>query len=277
MAKVVRVCFAFDVDGRSLTEAKRRQGITMSPEMVKTLAEDQSIMFDRVLDFFASTGLRQTFFVTGKVAEDEPERMASALAAGHEIAFHGYSHMPLCHLSDAAEADEFDRTSDYFREKFGVRLLGMRAPSYSFGPRTPGNMRRSGMIYDSSAIDSVHPRFVPAGEAGYWEIPVRPEVDDWLHCVRLPELGYHAPIKSPDEVLAIYCDSFDRCYREAGCFVTVWHPFVTMSDRYRSVAPDLLHHIRQFDGVVFCTMQEIAAACEADLIPACSAGAAGRM
>lgn len=272
MEQVIRVCFAFDVDGHSLVRAKRQQGIVLPPEITAALAADQSSLFDRVLDFFAAAGLRQTLFVTGKVAESEPDRMASALAAGHEIAFHGHSHLPLCDLSDAEEAREFDDTVDYFRKTFGWQLRGMRAPSYSFGPRTAANLLRSGMSYDSSSPDSFHPFFVPVGTGGYWEIPVQPEMDDWLHCVHVPELGYHAAPKPPGEVLAIYRSSFDRCYLERGCFVTVWHPFVTMSDAYREVAAELLAYIRGHDGVVFCTMAEIAAAGQAGQIAPFEAG-----
>ena len=263
MGSVVRVCFTFDVDGLSLAEAKRQQGITLPPQMIEALAADQSSMFDRALDFFAAAGLRQTFFVTGKVASHERNRIAAALDAGHEIAFHGYSHLPLSRLSDAEETREFSDAADYFQKTFGRRLAGMRAPSYSFGPRTPSNLLRSGMIYDSSAVGSFHPYFVPAGSEGYWEIPVLPEMDDWLHCVHLPELGFDAAAKTPAEVLAIYRASFDRCFREQGCFVTVWHPFVTMSDAYRDVAQELLAYIRSFENTAFCTMAEIANCCAA--------------
>lgn len=262
--EVVRVCFTFDVDGLSLLTSKRRLGIDIPPEMGTSLRDDQGRFFDLALDFLTSTGSRQTLFVTGKVAEDEPERIAAALQAGHEIGFHGYSHLPLAALSAEDEQAEFLETQRYFQERFGYRLKGMRAPSYSFGPRTPGNMRLTGMGYDSSQA-GCHPFFEPEG--GYWEIPVLPEMDDWMHCIRFPELGFHDNPKDPAEVARIYRACFDHCYRERGCFVTVWHPFVTMSERYRAVATGLLDHIRSHSGVTFCTMSEIAEACAAGQVP----------
>lgn len=259
----VRVCFTFDVDGLSLLGAKRRVGIRIPLEMDAHLRDDQGHFFDLALAFLNSAGLRQTLFVTGKVAEDEPERIAAALQAGHEIGFHGYSHLPLASLSAEGEQAEFLRTQRYFHDRFGYQLKGMRAPSYSFGPRTPGNMRLTGMTYDSSQA-GCHPFFETDG--GYWEIPVLPEMDDWMHCIRFPELGFNDTPKDPEEVARIYRNCFDHCYREGGCFVTVWHPFVTMSERYRSVATELLAYIRSHARVTFCTMSEIAEACAAGRI-----------
>ena len=45
-----------------------------------------------ILDLLARHGVQATFFVPGRVAERHPERVAAIVAAGHEIAHHGYTH-----------------------------------------------------------------------------------------------------------------------------------------------------------------------------------------
>lgn len=65
-----------------------------TPEILKVLKEKQ---------------VKVTFFVLGANAEAHPEIVAQAVADGHEIASHAYSHKRLNRLTAAEVADEFAR------------------------------------------------------------------------------------------------------------------------------------------------------------------------
>ncbi len=86
-----------------------------------------------ILAALRTRGLRCTFFLTGRWAEQYPDTVRAIAAAGHELANHTYTHPDLTQLSDAAIADELRRTDEkvraltgrntrpYFRAPFGAR------------------------------------------------------------------------------------------------------------------------------------------------------------
>jgi polysaccharide deacetylase len=45
-----------------------------------------------ILELLERHGVRATFFVPGRVGERHPGRVREILAAGHEVALHGYTH-----------------------------------------------------------------------------------------------------------------------------------------------------------------------------------------
>ena len=45
-----------------------------------------------ILKLLERLGVTASFFVPGRVAERHPERVADIVAAGHELAHHGYTH-----------------------------------------------------------------------------------------------------------------------------------------------------------------------------------------
>ncbi|HLI20374.1 MAG TPA: polysaccharide deacetylase family protein, partial [Stellaceae bacterium] len=47
---------------------------------------------DRLIDLFAATGARATFFTLAWVAERHPDLIRRMVAAGHELASHGLDH-----------------------------------------------------------------------------------------------------------------------------------------------------------------------------------------
>jgi len=67
----------------------------------------------RILASLEKQGLKATFFIVGKDAEDPRNTAAlkQIAAAGHEIANHSYLHEPWLHLySDAELKADFDRS-----------------------------------------------------------------------------------------------------------------------------------------------------------------------
>ena len=91
----------------------------------------------RILDAFARAGVHGTFFTLGWVADRYPGIVRAIVAAGHELASHGYGHA----RADGQTPDEFRedvrRAKGVLEDLGGVAVAGYRAPTFSIGPRNP--------------------------------------------------------------------------------------------------------------------------------------------
>jgi peptidoglycan/xylan/chitin deacetylase (PgdA/CDA1 family) len=88
----------------------------------------------RVLDILARHSVPAAFFVVGERLVDHPELAREALARGHRIGSHTWSHVALGPLPPAAAADEFTRAAD------AVERLGF--PEKLFRPVGGGRLGR---------------------------------------------------------------------------------------------------------------------------------------
>jgi peptidoglycan/xylan/chitin deacetylase (PgdA/CDA1 family) len=89
----------------------------------------------RLLEILAREGVPATFFVCGKNAERYPEIVREAVAAGHEIGNHTYTHPMLFAKAKEFIRDEIERTQKLLQREIGVTPVLFRAP---FGVRTWG-------------------------------------------------------------------------------------------------------------------------------------------
>lgn len=140
---------------------------------------------ERILALYERHGVRATFFTLGWIAERYPAMVRRIVAAGHELASHGYGHL---RASDQTR-EEFDndiRSSKALLEDIGgQQVVGYRAPSFSIGH---GNLwalealHEAGYKYSSSIYPVLHdhygmpdaPRFAfyPNGPDGLLEVPI---------------------------------------------------------------------------------------------------------
>lgn len=72
-----------------------------------------------ILEALREAGVKSTFFITGRFAEQFPEALRQIAAAGHELANHTWSHRDLTALPDDEIADELGRTDDIVRSITG--------------------------------------------------------------------------------------------------------------------------------------------------------------
>ncbi len=82
----------------------------------------------RLLDILKERGMHVTFFVVGQNAKDHPEILKRAVAEGHEIANHSWSHPNLAKMSDEAVRSELNRTSEAIAAALGKTPNLMRPP-----------------------------------------------------------------------------------------------------------------------------------------------------
>ncbi|MGH7857910.1 MAG: polysaccharide deacetylase family protein [Candidatus Binatia bacterium] len=137
----------------------------------------------RLLDLLDGSSVHATLFFLGEVAERHPDLVREAAARGHEIASHGYRHLPLSRLLRREFRDEVRRSLGLLRDLIGAPVVGFRAPYFSIkaGVGWPVEiLAQEGVVYDSSilpidrapGLEVVSPRVPYRLPAGLWEIPV---------------------------------------------------------------------------------------------------------
>lgn len=139
----------------------------------------------KVLDLLAESGTTATFFTLGWVAERQPALIRRIVAAGHEIASHGWDHARVFTMDAAAFRADLSRTRAALEDAGGVRVTGYRAPSFSIDARTPWAHRvlaEEEYRYSSSVAPLAHdhygwrdaPRYAwqPLADAPLLELPV---------------------------------------------------------------------------------------------------------
>ncbi len=82
----------------------------------------------QVLDILRRHGARATFFVTGRNASHNKSLLARAVAEGHEIGNHTYSHIKMTASGSSTIAREIERTSEIIRDATGFYPTTMRPP-----------------------------------------------------------------------------------------------------------------------------------------------------
>jgi peptidoglycan/xylan/chitin deacetylase (PgdA/CDA1 family) len=117
----------------------------------------------RFLELLAERGAKATFFLVGRDLERPVARSfcVEAVAQGHELANHTYSHSTGFHaLAPAAKEDEIVRAEAAVTDAAGVEPVGFRAPGYYLDGHIVEILARRGYLYDSSILPSfVQPLF----------------------------------------------------------------------------------------------------------------------
>jgi polysaccharide deacetylase family protein (PEP-CTERM system associated) len=140
---------------------------------------------DAVLALLAEADARATFFILGWVAERHPALVRRILAAGHEIASHGYDHRRVFTMTPDIFRADLRRARALIEDAGGVAVTGYRAPSFSIDARTPWAhpvLAEEGYAYSSSVAPIRHdhygwpeaPRFAfrPVAGSEMVELPV---------------------------------------------------------------------------------------------------------
>ncbi|RZF66509.1 DUF3473 domain-containing protein [Sphingomonas populi] len=140
---------------------------------------------DAVLALFAETGVKATFFTLGWVAARHPALIRRIVAAGHELASHGWAHQRVFTMQPEVFRADIDRARKTLEDAGGVRVTGYRAPSFSIDARTPWAhpiLAEAGYAYSSSVAPLKHDHygwpeasryaFRPVADSPLIEVPV---------------------------------------------------------------------------------------------------------
>ena len=131
---------------------------------------------ERVLEIFARSGVRATFFTLGWIAARHPALVRRIVDAGHELASHGSDHGLVHELGEAGFRADVRRAKRVLEDAGGTAVAGYRAPTFSItAGRTPwahAVLADEGYGYSSSVFPIRHDLY---GAPGAPRGPHRPD------------------------------------------------------------------------------------------------------
>jgi len=264
--KKAAAAFTFDVDAESAVlwgnEAAATRMSVMSHQAYGPL-----VGVPRILNLLERHQIRATFFVPGYTAHRWPQAVRDIVAAGHEIAHHGYMHEQPTALTLEQEIEALDRGLDALDEVAGVRPSGYRAPMWDLSWRTPELLAQRGFLYDSSLMDADVPYELAVGERSLVEIPIQWALDDWEQYCYIPDVSGSGLIESPRKAREIWQLEFDALRRVGGCWVLTNHPFLTGRPSRAAELDDLMRYVTEHADVWTTSLGEIAEHVRAQGLP----------
>jgi polysaccharide deacetylase family protein (PEP-CTERM system associated) len=114
---------------------------------------------NRLLEIFADTGTKATFFTLGWVAERHPGLIGRIASEGHELASHGYAHIRADRQNRNEFRDDVRKAKLLLEDAAGTPVKGYRAPTFSIAR---GNwwafqiLSEEGYTYSSSVFPIRH-------------------------------------------------------------------------------------------------------------------------
>ena len=171
----------------------------------------QGVIYDRalprLLDWFAESGLRATFFVVGADLARPATRSAlrDIVAAGHEVANHSFQHdYRMRTWSERSIASDIERAAGEIAACTGSRPLGFRTPGYNVDITLVRLLAEQGYSYDSSVFPCPAYAAAKAVIMGAMWLAQRPSASGWTdpRMTLAPTVPYrpsrHDPFKRGD-------------------------------------------------------------------------------
>ncbi len=137
----------------------------------------------RLLDLLQRNQAHATFFTLGWIAQRYPQLVREIVAAGHELASHGFDHLRASEQTVGAFRHDVGRAKRLLEDIAGQPVRGYRAPSFSIGYTNPWAfdvLVEEGYCYSSSVYPIAHdhygmpdaPRFAYQARPKLFEIPI---------------------------------------------------------------------------------------------------------
>lgn len=255
--------FTFDVDAESAV-LWGSPGSADRMSVMSHQAYGPLVGVPRLLGMLERHRIRSTFFVPGYTAHRYPGVVKDIVAAGHEVAHHGYLHEQPTAVSAEEEAASLDRGLQALEEVAGVRPVGYRAPMWDLSWRSPSLLAERGFLYDSSLMDADVPYELstgPGGAPGHGyivEIPIQWALDDWEQFCFLPDITGSGLIETPRKARELWQDEFEALREVGGCWVLTNHPFLTGRPSRARQLDELMAHVASCADVWTASLEEIA-------------------
>ena len=207
-----------------------------------------------VLGVLARLELPATFFVPGRVAERHPARIEQILAAGHEVAHHGYTHTWPGRLTPEQEEAELVRGREVLGA-LGADVRGYRSPSWDFSPVTLDLLTKHGFSYSSNLMDDIRPYRHP--DHDLVELPVHWTLDDAPH-FWFSGASWEKTIRTSAEVRALWEEEYLGLAELQGLFMLTMHPQIIGRPGRIRMLESFLTWVRDQPGASFSTALEVA-------------------
>lgn len=105
-----------------------------------------------LLDGLAERGVKATFFVIGKQAQEQPQIMERIVKEGHLLGNHTYNHVDIRHMTDTAAKEEIKKANEVIVKYTGEEPCFLRPP---FGNGTKKLEKEVEMIQVLWTIDTM--------------------------------------------------------------------------------------------------------------------------
>jgi len=264
------VCLTFDFDAMSGFISR---GMTTPTPISR--GEFGVVASGRILELMKRFEIPTTWFIPGHTLETYPAACEAVIAAGHEVAHHGWTHQPPATLSREQEEAGLVRANEVIRKLTGKPARGYRSPSWDLSPHTIELLLAHGFLYDTSMMgDDYTPYFARRGDlieldkpailgapTKLVELPISWSLDDYPHFefVRTPSTILPG-LQSATGVLQNWIDDFiymKRITPEWGVITYTFHPFVIGRGHRMMILERLVEAVRA-GGATFITMEQAA-------------------
>src|SRR3954454_21765112 len=122
------VAFTFDFDAEEVWIGDDPENANR-PGVLSQGTYGAKVAVPLLLEMLERQGLRQTFFIPGRVGERHPQRVREIIAAGHGVASHGSTHSPPAKLSPHDEEQLLLKGLELLRELV-ADCVAFRSPSW---------------------------------------------------------------------------------------------------------------------------------------------------
>jgi putative urate catabolism protein len=247
--------FLHEVVGAAPTVGRR------NPNVESMFEYGSRVGFWRVHRIFTQHGLPLTVYGVGQALERNPDAAQAMIAAGWEVASHGWRWIDYLEMSEGEERDHIRRAIEAIERACGVRPVGW------YTGRVSENTRRlvveaGGFLYDSDSYADELPYWVDIGGRAHLVIPYTLDANDFKF---LLANGF----VTGADFLEYLVDSFEQLHEEGGRMMSVGLHCRIVGRPARARALDrFLAHVRERDDVWVTTRAEIARHWHANHSPA---------
>jgi peptidoglycan/xylan/chitin deacetylase (PgdA/CDA1 family) len=254
------VMLTFDHDAESASLAADPNNVNR-PGVLSIGRYAPNVAVGRLLSLLKEEGISSTWFVPGWVIDTYPASVEAIVAAGHELAHHGYTHTPPAQFPDrAAEEAELVRGIECIERVSGARPRGYRSPSWDFSPHTLGLLEQHGFEYSSNLMDNdtAYRHTLDGRATQLVELPIQWMNDDAPFFSFRPP--YVRPMQPPSHPFEIWCDELRALHGEPGkLFVLTMHPHLIGRPSGAAMLRRFIAFARALTGVEFTTCAAVAA------------------
>lgn len=246
-------CFTFDFDAEEVWIGEDPANASR-PGVLSQGGYGARVAVPAILELLERHQVRATFFVPGRVAERHPGRVEQIVAAGHELAHHGYTHTSVTSLTPEEEEEEMRRGLEVLRG-FSPKVTGYRSPSWELTPATLGLVEKYGLSYCSNLMDDIRPYRHPG--TSVVELPVQWILDDAAH-FWFDGAGWTNSISTTADVRSIWQEEFLGIRQMGGAFVLTMHPQIIGRPSRLALLDAFLGYVESHEDVWVATAAEIA-------------------
>jgi len=263
------VCVTFDFDAMSGLMAR---GL-MTPTFISR-GEFGAAAIPRILALLAKYSIKSTFFIPGFTLETYPAQCVSIVESGHEIAHHGWTHVPPNDMTREQEEAGLVRANEQIRKISGQFARGYRSPSWDLSPNSMELLLKHDFLYDTSMMgDDYTPYRVRQGDVielekplvfgpptRLIEMPISWSLDDFPHFEFLRmKTSLMSGLMNANSVADNWINDFIylKDNFDWGVITYTFHPYV-IGRGHRMMALEKLLHAMADGGARFVSMEDAA-------------------